>query len=244
MAKTKLHDYYISLIPNLVTGLLFYIPKTELPLEVIDELMKLANHDFFNQVFAFDEYRGPVEYNSKSSKKGLFSISANLEKKIFGLLEKKGEVSETEFKYLLEKYRFLVETLFSYSQWMNDNLGKLHQDNENLENLFRYQFSVYRKHLETVFSTFYDSRSVPSSQYFDSKKIIDEFFPDLAKSFSKDTVSGLLNTQKLTVAKMDSPKQSSTVHQSMPPQEPKQKKSILSEEEAKKVLLKTYFGID
>jgi hypothetical protein len=58
----------------------------------------------FNKVFVFDHYQDPMEYKKTRNNKQLLLKVNELDRNVFNLLEKKSEVKEHEFDYVLERY--------------------------------------------------------------------------------------------------------------------------------------------
>ncbi|WP_179346450.1 hypothetical protein [Winogradskyella ursingii] len=244
MSENKLYDLYIGLIPNLVSELLFYIPEKEIAQEIIDEFNELKNNKLFDRVFVFDEYRGPIDYDKKASSKGLAVMAINHEKNLFIMVEKQEAISNSEFKFLLEKYITFVEVLLQYSKWMHGNLHNTFEEDEKLKILFNNQCFNFKKHLEALVTTFYDSKKLLSTQNFKMQRIVDDFIPDLAKSFTKSKISDfILQPNPIRVPELNVPKGTFSVAKEKLQTQKSTKKAIVTEQLAEKILLETYFGI-
>jgi len=245
MKRNALHDFYIGMIPTLVTDLFFYIPEEEVPPNLMEALEELKNHGLFDRVFLFDRYKGPVPYNEDSKSSSLLSMATNLEGNIFGLVEKKGEVTEDGFSFLINKYFRFAEGMLHLTRWMNENLERFFPADKRLKGLFRHQSENFRMHFETLVSTFYDSRASIPTQNFDTDHVIDKLFPDLANSFSENRFVDIIKISKkhITVPELTVPKGTIKTPEKLPDKNKSLKKAVVMESEAEKVLLQTYFGI-
>lgn len=244
MEKKSLYDYYIGLLPNMILELYFYIPKDEIPIDIFSELKVLQNDKILNKVFVIDTYKGPISYNNETHK-GTLIMTTNLEKNIFSLVEKKSKLSKLEFKFLSEKYILFAEALLYFANWMYKNHQKVFGTDKRLNSILFLQLENYKKHYETFVSTFYISKKTVPIGNFKTNYIVDTIFPDLAKSFSKNSISEIIREQQesIDISVKKDYKQVFINKEKIQGDKKTIKKRLVTEEEAEKLLLKVYFNI-
>lgn len=244
MNEQTLYQFHLSLIPNLVAELFFFIPENEFRPDIREKLDFLKKYDLLDTVLVFDEYQGPLLYENTRSNKKLLMKESELEKNIFKLLEKKSEDKAHEFNYVLNKYFEFVETLFYMIKWMYNNPIKTIQKDSNLSGIFYIQFTNYKNHFETLVKTFYDSKEAIPKGNFNAHYIIDTYFPDVANNFKK---KNNINTRSLNLEKwLKSLKTTSSKKQpnAQLVMGNKDKKPLITEVEAEKILLQRFFNVD
>ena len=242
MSEETLYQFHLSLIPNLVKELFFFIPEKGIRPDIIEKLDVLKKYNFLDTVLFFDEYKGPIHYTKGSSNKYVLLKESDLEKNIFKLLEKKSQGKEHEFNYVLNKYFEFVETMFYMIKWMYNNSTEIIKNDSNLSNIFYIQFTSYKNHFKTLVKTFYDSKETIPRGNFNAHFVIDTHFPDVVKSFKKNNDINILNFEQafkklnLDTSKKTAPSPPITINK-------KDKKSLLTEKEAEKILLQTFFNV-
>lgn len=244
MDKKPLHEFYDDLIPELWNELMFFIPINQVPDEVIDKLEFLKKQGINNRILVMDYYRGPIFYEKDRSNKEVLQKGYKLDKNIFELLEKKKTSKSFEFGYVLEKYFEQVEFLFYIVNWMRLNLNQAAKVDDTIKGVFYFQYSHYKKHFETLIKHFYPNRSEIPRGNFNTKHLIDTYFPDIVKGFKHKEQLGKRQIESKQQAK-DQLKFSKVKFVSIEqPIKAKKKKPLLIEQEAEKALLKTIFKID
>lgn len=243
MSKQTLHQFHLSLIPNLVTELFFFIPENKLSPDVLEKLDFLKKYNFLDKVLVFDEYEGPIYYDKGRSKKKLVMKESDLEKNIFKLLEKKSEDKAHEFNYVLNKYFEFVETMFHMIKLMYHHPIEIIKKDSNLSGIFYMQFLSYKKHFESLVKTFYENREAIPKGNFNAHQIIDTYFPDVVNNLKK---KNNLNTKNVNFEKLlkslkvnTSKKTSVNQHKASK----KDRKMLITEAEAEKRLLQTFFNV-
>ncbi len=233
MTKHSLYQFYLNLIPNLITELYFFIPEKEIRPDIVEEMTAITKYIHLNKVYVLDHHKGPIEYSKERNAIDTTLKGNKLEKNIFTLLEKKGNTKPHEFNYVLNKYFELVSVLFYITDWMNAHADE-HVTTVICPNgLLHLQFFNFKKHFETIIKEFYPSEEAIPQGSFNAHKMIETYFSDISKGFKPiativvDKPMSLNlpnNTQKATIIKT--------------------KKPLLTEVEAEKLLLKTIFGIE
>ncbi len=245
MSDKSLYRFHLNLIPNLLTEFFFYIPKSEILPDIIEKVKILKDDTILDKIFVFDEYQGPVYYNKDRSYKGIILMGANLEKNIFSLLEKKNEVSNLEFDYVLNKYFEYVESMFYCTKWMHNNLNRFFEKDEKLNNIFYLQFESLRKHFKTLVKTFYKNKKTIPKGNFNAHKIIDDFFPDITDGFSIESLKDIakLSQAPINVPRFNLPENTITTTKKFGKIKKINRKPLITEQEAERILLRTFFGI-
>ena len=241
MSKKTLHQFYLDLIPNLLNELFFFLPKNEIREDIIEKVDFFKKYDVLNKVYVIDYYQGPIEYKKGRNNKRVLLKGSKLEQNIFNLIEKRSEANKQEFDYVLNKYFELVESLFFATNWMNTNLTQIVQTDDTVIGLFHLQFMNYKKHFETLVKHFYPNREAIPKNNFNAHEIMETYFPDVSKSLEQN--DGLIpnnNKEKSTAilsnaTRLETPADKKT--------KKPDKKVLITEEEAEKLLLKTIFNI-
>lgn len=233
MAKPSLHQFYLDLVPNLLRELYFYIPETEIPKDIIAKLDVFKKHIDLNRVYVIDYHKGPILYTSDRDAVEITIKSSKLEKNLFNLVEKKSAASPDEFQYILDKYFELVETIFYITDWMHTNLKAHIKDVTPVKDLFYLQLVFYKKHFELLVKTFYPNRAAIPRGNFNAHNMIDTYFPDISKSYNVITKMPATVQNKPII----------NIPKTVNKPNMKIKKSLVTEVEAERLLLRTFFNI-
>lgn len=226
MSDKSLHQYYLGLMPNLLVEVFFFIPEAEIRKDLLDKLDYFKKNNMLNKIYVFDYYQGPIEYEKGRNNTYAFLKSGKLEENIFSLIEKKSNTPEESFQYVLDNYFELVECFYQIVAWMNNKLIDCVNVDDTVIGLFYLQFNNFKKHLETLEKHFKQKKQANLKSNSQVYKIMDSHFPDLSKSIEQnippETISKGVGGVKSTK---------------------KPKKKIITELEAEKVLLKTFFNV-
>jgi hypothetical protein len=234
MSKPSLHQFYLSLIPNLVSELFFFIPKNEIREDIIEKLDFLETTDIFNKIYVVDYYKGPIEFKKGRDNAQLLLKESELDKNVFQLLEKKSEVPPHEFTYVLNKYFELAECLFYITQWMDTNITQKIQPDDTSSGIFYIQALNYKKHFENLVKNFYPTKDIIPKGNFNAIELIETYFPDIASQYNKPKEHHTLtHTTSESVQKEQQPLIKKT-----------KKTPLITETEAEKTLLEQVFNLD
>jgi hypothetical protein len=242
MIKKTLHQFYLDLIPNLLNELVFFLPRNEIREGIIEKVDFFKKYDVLDRVYVIDYYKGPIEYKKGRNNNRVLLKSSNLEQNIFNLIEKKSEVKEQEFNYVLNKYFELVEYLFYATNWMNTNLTQIVQTDDTVTGLFHLQFTNYKKHFEALVKHFYPNKEAIPKGNFNAHEIIETYFPDVSKSLEQNnSLKPNINNEdkKATILNNATHLETTAVKKV----KNANKKSLVTEEEAEKLLLRTIFNV-
>lgn len=223
----------MGLITNVVSELFFFIPKDEIRSDIIEKLDFLNSTNIFNTIYVVDCYKGPIEFKRGRDNTRLLLKENDLDKNIFGLLEKKSEVPEHEFNYVLDKYFELAECLFYITNWMYANITKIIQDGA-ATGIFYMQSLSYKKHFEILVKNFYPTKDIVPKGNFNALELIETYFPDIAGQYNK-------HREHTTIT----PTPTESVVVEKPPALKKTKRTpLVTEVEAEIILLEQVFNVD
>ena len=244
MTKKTLHQFYLDLIPNLITELLFFIPENEIREDIIEKIDFFKNNDILNKIYVFDHHYGPIEYEKHRNSIHILLKRSKLEQNIFCLLEMKGDVKMHEFHYVLNKYFDLVESFFYMTNWMNNNLTQIIKTDDGVIGLFHVQFLYFKKHFEELVINFYPNKEAIPKGNFNAHEIINTYFPDISKSFkpAKNLVIGKLSAKE-HFGELSLKHNTQTITSKPQNIDKMEKKQLITEEEVEKILLRTFFSI-
>lgn len=234
MNKLSLHQFYLSLIPNLVSELFFFIPKNEIRADFIEKLDFLETTDIFNKIYVVDYYQGPIAFKMGRNNQPLLLKESDLDKNVFQLLEKKSAIPPHEFNYVLDKYFELAECLFFVTHWMDTNINQILQPNDTTTGIFYIQSLNYKKHFENLVKNFYPTKDIIPKGNFNALELIETYFPDIASQYNKPT-----EHHTLTHTTSDSVRT-----EKQPPTKKTKKTPLITDTEAEKILLEQIFNVD
>ncbi|PKQ44524.1 hypothetical protein [Confluentibacter flavum] len=236
MSKPTLHQFYLSLIPNLVSELFFFIPKNEIREDIIEKLDFLKTNDIFNKVYVIDYYQGPIEFKKGRDNRRLLLKESDLDKNMFQLLEKKSDVPPHEFNYVLDKYFELAECLFYITHWMDNNITQILQVDDTSAGIFYLQYTSYKKHFEILVKNLYPTKDIIPKGNFNALELIDTYFPDITSQYNISTDYPTLTHSTLERGRGQEEK--------LPPLKKTKKSPLITDIEAEKILLEKVFNLD
>jgi hypothetical protein len=62
MSKDTLRDYYLSLLPNLISDFFFFIPRKKITQDIIDKMDFSQNKEVYKKALLIDSNKGFMEY--------------------------------------------------------------------------------------------------------------------------------------------------------------------------------------
>jgi len=230
-----LYNFYLKLIPDLLKDLVFYIPKSEIVNTSIKEISELNNSLLVDTIFIFDEYQGPMPYSQKTGFKQLISQFSNLEKNIFKLVQKRKDCTDKEFAFVLDKYFTFLRALTYSCEWLYENLNTNQKENKKVESKFYLQLDGLRKHQETLQTTFHLNGELQDLNKINDKTKVKGLITDITANLPKTNIEETSNTN------ID---EKNNVVDSALIKSKTNRKVLITEAEAEKNLLKTFFGIE
>jgi hypothetical protein len=176
-----------NLIEVLIQELVYYIPSKIVPVDVIDQMNKNNFKGFFDKLLVIDVNKGLLNYETEKFSKLLLEKHTSLEKNIFQLLKKKGELKTYEFDYILNKYFRQVEFYFFITYWLTTNLSLYNKKGigNTVKGNFHIQYEYYRAHFEDLINQFYTTSKIPKLiESFNLSELIGRYFPDLIARYN------------------------------------------------------------
>lgn len=231
MKRTELETFFNSLLPNLWEELIFFVPDTNIPKDIIVKTQNFNLNKFSNKVMVMDTYDGPIFYEQGRNNTRITLKATKLESNLYQLLEREKTTSILEFNFILEKYLEQIECLKHISQWMYSNLNQVQHLDQTIKGLFQIQLSYYEKHLNVFVKQFYKNRIDYNKTTFNLESIIKSQITELSEKQSNQIKNSETHiTQNATI-------------DNNTPEKPK-KKPLITQEDAEKLLLKKIFNID
>ncbi|WP_299385843.1 hypothetical protein [uncultured Lacinutrix sp.] len=241
MSKTDLNILYNELIIKLRNDFVFFIPKAVLDIDIPNKLKLRLEQSIdllFDNVLIIKLRKGTFLFDSKEDTLRFLKKHEELSEIIFTLLEKKNELQDFQFSYILDKYFKQIESLFYIVNWLSLNIEKLDPKDLKFKGLFISQHEYYKQHLEDFIRNFYpDKTHIPDSK-FDILKHIELNFKDLTNipfnseilpEKTKDVFTTLINEKQKEVKQV---------------KVKVKKKVLVTEQEAEDFILRTVFNID
>ena len=124
----SLDTTFSSLVANLYKPLLFFIPKSVLPIDITAYVDSLGIANIYNKVVFIDNTGSGWKLSQKPRLLELFGKSHFLDKNILVLLDCKEQLKPTQFEFLLEKYKKELTAYVYITSWMSDNLSVHYKD--------------------------------------------------------------------------------------------------------------------
>ncbi|WP_411895460.1 hypothetical protein [Winogradskyella sp. A2] len=244
MSRDSLYEYYLSLIPNVITHFCFFIPSKNIPPEFFERFDVLNIEFLLDNALIMDEYKGPILFEDYKDS-GTIKMMTNLEQNTFGLIEKKAGSTELEFDFLFSKYTKLIENTYLTAIWLAENVNIFLNPDVELKEYLILQQNNFKDHLETLRNTFKKSQGNLPRTDFKKKIVLDDLLPGIKKSLTSpagkkiinhvkkicDNKTGI-NLDKIVIDDSDNSKVTK-----------KAKKIVADEKEIENILLKQYFGI-
>lgn len=155
---------YNELVNEFHKNYIFFIPSKIVPDDIINgpELTKIK--DLLDRVLVIDNTFQIIPIEQLNSYIDIINKAYYLDKNIFKLLDKKGEISDFQFNFILEKYYEQVEFYYQTTEFYLSNLSLPIFDNINdtIKGLFTIQHNNYKKHLEELNKQFYPDKTINS----------------------------------------------------------------------------------
>ena len=125
---------------------------------------------------------------------------------------------------------------------MNTNLAQIVQTDDTVTGLFHLQFMNYKKHFEALVRHFYPNKRSNPQGNFNAHEIMETYFPDISKSLERnDSLKSNNNNKEKRQPILNNATHLATTGD----KETKgtDKKVLITEAEAEKILLKTIFNV-
>lgn len=230
--KETLNQIYDDLNKGLFVPMVFYIPR-----RVWNQFDKKKWDDkiydnVFDKVVLIKPDGSDALLNNEPSNHHLFIKKSRLDKNTFKLLDLQNDLDKKQFKFLLNKYCLQLDFCRRVSIWMMENVKKDIEDlNQETLISFELQQTSFKEHWQYVQENFVDSPKIKetTSETLLSKKDI--------KSFQN-----LMNPSGILTSPIET-KPDSKEEINKPKKQKKEKKILVTEEEATNFLLRTVFNM-
>lgn len=247
MSVQPLDTFYNELVKTIYHDIAFYIPSTLIQPHILESIRNEIPPNFLDSIFILDVHLGLgkfefIEFNQRILKKpNLF------EQNIFQLLQKRKELNDIEFEYIINKYFDQVEFYAAIMSWLSANLITYNKDkiDINTVGLFEIQREIYSSHFEELINCFYNPEEVELRPYYDISEIVNIYIPDLVSKIDQytvklpmETIIGISTQEIIDSKEVDSTEKNETKLKVKTKKEP-----LITEKEAEDFLLNTVFNI-
>ncbi|WP_055448557.1 hypothetical protein [Lacinutrix mariniflava] len=243
MINTDLHTLHLRLVEKLWDNLLFFIPLDSDILEIIKESDLIKYKDLlFNRLSILDYKKGAFHYDKTEDSTKYVKKGKSLSEIIFLLLEKKNNLKDYEFSYIIDKHFEQAESSLYITNWLNSNLHFLDNLDTTTKGLFQIQFTLHKKHLEEFVRNFYPNKNHLPHNKANTFQLIEANFRDITKNIKlpplnlKSSNSQTENSKSIVYFN-ELKKEKEQTNKSF------KKKPLVTEEEARKMILKTVFNV-
>ena len=144
-----------SLIKQLYTPLLFFIPKSIIPLSELSEFRNINTEDFFNTIVFLSENNSTEKVLAIKDCIPLLEKASILNYNTITLIDKKEHTSPLQFSTLLESYIMHLRFYTFITKWMNENVTFHCGANKKIKGYFQLQADCFQDHkvqIENKFS--------------------------------------------------------------------------------------------
>ena len=243
MKTESLEKFCNKLFRGLLEEFIFFIPNTVLFSEQLETQNLSEFKKYFQKVIYMDHMQGPLIYSSKRKGPDMLIKAKLLNKNILSLIEKSEDLSKANFNYVNKKYVDQVRGLALVSNWMNDQdrLKGVEGIDTKTKTSFRLQSELFEKHLNEM-ATAFETEESETKKDIDILNDLELQVPRLIEQIKQvgDTQSNQIEiiTQLVQSSQRDV---ISETKEAIPLK--KQKRILISEDEAEEFLFKTLFGL-
>jgi len=143
------------LINQLYTPLLFFIPKSIIPLSELSEFRNIKTEEFFNTIVLLSENNAAEKVLAIKDCTPLLEKASILNYNTITLIDKKEDASSLQFSTLLESYIMHLRFYTFITKWMNENVTFHCDANKKIKGYFQLQADCFQYHkvqIENKFS--------------------------------------------------------------------------------------------
>lgn len=243
MINTDLNILHLGLVEKLWDNLLFFIPLDSDILEIIKESDLINYKDIiFNKLSFVDYNNGVFHYNKLNDGGKFLKKGKSLSEVIFLLLEMKNDLKDYEFSYIIDKHFEQAESLLYVTNWLNSNLHFLDNLDTTTKGLFQIQFTLHKKHLEEFVRNFYPNKNHLPHNKANTFQLIEANFRDITKNIKLPPLNLKSSNSQTEYSKSivyfnELKKEEEQTNKSS------KKKPLVTEDEARKMILKTVFNV-
>ena len=143
------------LIKQLYTPLLFFIPKSIIPINELSEFRNIKTEDLFNTIVFLSENNSTEKVLAIKDCIPLLEKASILNYNTIKLIDKKENTSPLQFSTLLESYIMHLRFYTFITKWMNENVTFHCDANKKIKGYFQLQADCFQYHkvqIENKFS--------------------------------------------------------------------------------------------
>ncbi|TDD94270.1 hypothetical protein [Flavobacterium cellulosilyticum] len=180
MKEQSIETFLDHLVQVLVKDLGFYIPKSIFPEIVLEKMGFDFPEHFFDELFYLDLKNGMMFFDNNLFMEKLAEKPRLFESNIIQLLQKRDELGEAAFDYILEKYFDKVNFYCKAVSLLSGKLGFYFKDTVDfsVKGSFEIQFNIYKSHLLELISRFYKEKEVVVKEHYDYDELLLTYLPD------------------------------------------------------------------
>jgi hypothetical protein len=180
MSQQSLDAFFDKLVRVLLKDLGFFIPRSIIPEIMLEKITIEIPEHFFDELFYLDVKNGMMFFDINEFNLRLVEKPMLFEKNIIQLLNKKKEIGEAEFDYILEKYFKNVEFYANVVSWLGANLVDCIKGKADILAIgaFELQFKLYKSHFQELIRCFYKEKEVQLIKDYDYYELFETYLPD------------------------------------------------------------------
>ncbi|MFT6795491.1 MAG: hypothetical protein ACJART_000624 [Maribacter sp.] len=142
------------LITNLNRPLLFFIPKSIIPLNEIKAFTPTEQDAIFNKIVFYDEEGRLAETSTDINYSELLIKPSLFDNNILQLIDEQTLLNSAQFSILLEKYSVHIRFFVFIANWMFENLPDYLNINSNQKSYFELQKDIFKYHKQEIENRF------------------------------------------------------------------------------------------
>ncbi|OIQ24106.1 hypothetical protein [Lacinutrix sp. MedPE-SW] len=246
MTSKELQDLHSRLVIKLWNNFFFFIPIEIFDLELLEETpFKDYKEILFNKLSVIDFEYGAFYYDPEIDNIRYVKKTKELNELTFELIEEKNKLKDYEFSFLIDKYFEQTECVLHISNWLNNNINCIQEITPSITGLFKIQLFLYKKHLNEIIKQFYPDRKKIAFNNHHTLRIIESNFETFQKPLNLSPLPKLNRNLKDNNKKEPTEiKAEQSPVEKTNKQKKVKKKPLVTEEEARKMILKSIFNID
>jgi hypothetical protein len=247
MKKQSTDIFFDSLVEVLFQDLGFYIPSAIIYDKLLTELGDSIPECFLDELHILDLVGGFGRFEVEEFNERLLQKRDFLEKNIFKLLKKRGEVEISEFVYIIEKYLDQLAFYIFVTGWLKTNLKLFNKDKINIIIIgsFEIQHECFRFHLQEFTRCFGSLTDKSFKKDFTVYELVKDYIVDLISRYNLTGEKGNPNLEVETLGfeHNELKKENQNSERLIIDEEKAPKKQLLTENEIEDFLLESVFNV-
>lgn len=249
MSELSLETFLDNLVQVLLKDLGFYIPRSIFPEQVLEKTGIDFPEHFFDEIFYLDLKKGMMFFENNLFLGKLMEKPRLLDNTIIQLLQKKEELGEAEFDYVLEKYFDRVNFYCKTVSLLSSKLRFYFKDTVDFVTIssFELQFDIYKNHLVEMKNRFYKEKEVIVKEYYELDEIVLTYLPDflsrLGIYYNEQTKKSTIEFKPSIIEEEKDIQEQEESDKSKVPKKRVKKEPLVTDQEAEDFLLTTVFNV-